>query len=439
MICALLAPYTRLTSTSSRGTDCTAAMPPRTSTKIVVKTAKAIFCGMLTPKTRMKTGRKMDLGTPNRKFTRGRTSAPSTGASARMKPRRRPVGNAITKAARTSQPVTARLSRTSGRPSRRTSDSTMVVGAGARVASIRPMRDSISQSASRPRMAAATIRRSCRRMALRLGRGDRNVHEDLGRRRHVLHPARRRQLHGLLHGRQRHLAVAREAQKGLLVLHLGDLHRQLVVGGDGLDRIVGIVAHVLECAVERIQAFQDEGAALVQVLVRGRPPSDQVRRHGGGEVLEYADLALGDDLVAERRVDDGGGQIVVEEIGREPSPAHAHALEGYLGLALRPQGQRVGARAGRGDPDLLAVQLLDGLDGRSRLDAQDPARPLVTVAAHDLDEYAALARRRYQGNRHRPQIRRVRGDRLEGLAAAPVDRDLRARPSYSKSPFSFAT
>src|SRR5215470_15046073 len=251
MICARLAPYTRLTSTSSRGTDCTAAMPPRTSTKIVVKTAKAIFCGMLTPKTRMKTGRKMDLGTPNRKFTRGRTSAPSTGTS----PRRRPVGNAIRKAARTSQPVTARLSRTSGRPSRRTSDSTMVVGAGARVASIRPMRANTSQSARRPSMAAATIRRSCRRMGLRLGRGDRHVHEDLGGRRHVLHPARRRQLHGLLHGRQRHLAVARETQEGLLVLHLGDLHRQLVVGGDGLDRIVGIVAHVLERAVERIQAL----------------------------------------------------------------------------------------------------------------------------------------------------------------------------------------
>src|SRR5215472_2097331 len=325
MICARLAPYTRLTSTSSRGTDCTAAMPPRTSTKIVVKTAKAIFCGMLTPKTRMKTGRKMDLGTPNRKFTRGRTRAPSTGTSARRKPRRRPVGTAIRKAARTSPPVTARLARTSGRPSRRTSDSTMVAGAGARVASIRPMRASTSQSVSRPRMAAATIRRSCRRMALRLGRGDRHVHEDLGGWRH-----------GLLHGRQRHLAVAREAQEGLLVLHLGDLHRQLVVGGDGLDRIVGIVAHVLERAVERIQTLQDEGAALVQVLVRGGPPADQVRRHGGGEVLEHAHLALGDDLVAERRVDDGSGQIVVEEIGHEPSPAHSHALESHLGLALRP-------------------------------------------------------------------------------------------------------
>src|SRR5215467_8903311 len=277
MICARLAPYTRLTSTSSRGTDCTAAMPPRTSTKIVVKTAKAIFCGMLTPKTRMKTGRKMDLGTPNRKFTRGRTRAPSTGTSARRKPRRRPVGTAIRKAARTSPPVTARLARTSGRPSRRTSDSTMVAGAGARVASIRPMRASTSQSASRPRMAAATIRRSCRRMALRLCRDDRHVHEDLGGRRHVLHPTRRRQLHGLLYRGKCHLAVAGESQEGLLEFHLGDLHRQLVVGGDGLDRVVGVVAHVLERTVEGVQAFQDEGAPLGHVLVRGGPATDQVR------------------------------------------------------------------------------------------------------------------------------------------------------------------
>src|SRR5215470_4822519 len=223
-------------------------MPPRTSTKIVVKTAKAIFCGMLTPKTRMKTGRKMDLGTPKRKLTRGRTSAPSTGISARRNPRRRPVGSAIRNAASTSHPVTARLNRTSGRPATRTSESTMVVGAGASVGSIRPRRANTSQRAKSARTAAATISRSCRRMALRFGRGDRHVHEDLGGRRHVLHPARRRQLHGLLHRRKCHLAVAGESQEGLLEFHLGDLHRQLVVGGDGLDRVVGVVAHVLERA-----------------------------------------------------------------------------------------------------------------------------------------------------------------------------------------------
>src|SRR5262249_39531372 len=200
-------------------------MPPRISTKMVVKTAKAIFWGMLTPKTRMKTGRKMDLGTPKRKLTSGRTSAPRSGTSARRKPRRRPVGRAMRKAASTSQPVTARLVRTSGRAASRAMASTMVVGAGARVGSIRPRRASASQSARRPRTAAATISRSCRRMALGLGRGDRDVHEDLGRGRHVLHAARRRQLHRLLHRGERHLAVAREAQEGLLVLHLGDLHR----------------------------------------------------------------------------------------------------------------------------------------------------------------------------------------------------------------------
>jgi hypothetical protein len=83
MIWSRLAPYTRLTVTSSCGTDCTAAMPPMISTKMVVKTPKAIFCGMLTPNIRMNTGRKIDLGTPNRKLTRGRNSAPSTGTSAR--------------------------------------------------------------------------------------------------------------------------------------------------------------------------------------------------------------------------------------------------------------------------------------------------------------------------------------------------------------------
>src|SRR5215475_4623406 len=225
-------------------------MPPKISTKMVVKTAKAIFCGMLTPKTRMKTGRKMDLGTPNRKLTRGRTRAPSTGTSARRKPRKSPVGRAIRKAARTSHPVTARLARTSGRAASRARAPTMVVGAGARVGSIRPRRASTSQSAKRPRTAAATIRRSCRRMALGLGGNDRHVHEDLRGRRHVLHAARRRQLHGLLHRGQCHLAIARQAQEGFLVLHLGDFHRQLVVGGDGLDRIVGVVAHVLEGAIE---------------------------------------------------------------------------------------------------------------------------------------------------------------------------------------------
>jgi hypothetical protein len=62
MICSRLAPYTRLTVTSSGGTDCTAAMPPMISTKIVVKTPKAIFCGMLTPNIRMNTGGEDGLG-----------------------------------------------------------------------------------------------------------------------------------------------------------------------------------------------------------------------------------------------------------------------------------------------------------------------------------------------------------------------------------------
>src|SRR5262252_8555159 len=56
------------------------------------------------------------------------------------------------------------------------------------------------------------------------------------------------------------------------------------------------------------------------------------------------------------------------------------------------------------------------------------------VAAHDLDEHAALARRGYERNRHRPQIRRVRSDRLEGLAAAPVDRDLRTKTFLLEEP-----
>src|SRR5262245_48454055 len=255
MICARVAPYTRLTVISSRGTDCTAAMPPTISTKTVVKTPKAIFCGMLTPKTRMNTGRKIDFGTPNRKLTRGRRSPPRSGTSARRKPSRRPPGRAIRKAASTSHAVTPRLIRTSGRPASRTSESATVLGAGARPGSIRPSRASTSHSVRRPRIAAATISRSCRAMTsaalpLRLRRGDRHVHEDLGRRRHVLHPAGRRQLHRLLHRGQRHLAVTGEAKEGLLELHLCDLYRQLVVGGDGIDRVLRVVAHVLERPVE---------------------------------------------------------------------------------------------------------------------------------------------------------------------------------------------
>src|SRR5712691_2373455 len=244
MICSRVAPYTRLTVTSSRGTDCTAAMPPMISTKMVVKTPKAIFCGMLTPNIRMNTGRKMDLGTPKRKLTRGRSSPPSPGISARVKPMKSPTGTAIRKAAIASHAVTPRLWSTSGRSSSRTRAPRIVLGAGARLASIRPRRTSASQRPKRPRTTAATMTRSCRRIAqsLRLGRADRHVHEDVGGGSHVLHPARGGQLHGLLHRGERHLPVAGEPQEGLLVLHLGDVHRQLVVGGDGLDRVVRIVA-----------------------------------------------------------------------------------------------------------------------------------------------------------------------------------------------------
>src|SRR5713226_6360055 len=269
MICHRLAPYTRLTVTSSRGTDCTEAMPPTISTKIVVNTPKAIFWGMLTPNIRMNTGRKIDLGTPKRKLTRGRNSAPSTGTSARVKPMRSPTGTAMRKAANASQAVTPRLVSTSGRFRRRISASRIALGAGARLASSRPRRASASQRPKSPRTKAATMARSCRRIAppLRLGRADRHVHEHVGGRCHVLHPARGGQLHGFLHRGERHLPVAGEAQEGLLVLHPGDLDRQLVVGGDGLDRVVRIVAHVLELPVEGVQALLDEGAPLGEVLL----------------------------------------------------------------------------------------------------------------------------------------------------------------------------
>src|SRR5262245_10147708 len=247
-------------------------MPPTISTKMVVNTPKAIFCGTLTPNTRMNTGRKIDLGTPNRKFTRGRRSAPSTGSSASRKPMPRPTGNASRKAASTSHAVTPKLASTSRRPRSWATAWAMTLGAGTRPASRRPARARASHAARRPRIPAATMRRSRRRMArLRPGRRDRHGHEDLGGGRHVLEAARRRELHGLLDGGERHLPVAREAEVGLLELHLGDVHRQLVVGGDGLDRVVGVGAQVLESAVERVQALQDEGAPLVQVLVGGRP------------------------------------------------------------------------------------------------------------------------------------------------------------------------
>src|SRR5262245_45245629 len=207
--------------TSSGGTDWTAAIPPTISTKMVVNTPKAIFCGTLTPNARMNTGRKMDLGTPNRKFTRGWRSALSTGSSASSTPRPRPTGRASRKAASTSHAVTPRLARTSGRRKSWTSACAMALGAGARPASRPPARTRTSQTARKPRTPAATISRSRRRMApLRLGGGDGHVHEDLGGGRHVLDAARRRELHGLLHGGERHLPVAGEAKIGLLVLHL---------------------------------------------------------------------------------------------------------------------------------------------------------------------------------------------------------------------------
>src|SRR5215471_977404 len=219
MICARLAPETRLTVTSSRGTDCTAAMPPTISTKIVVKIPNAIFCVMLTPKTRMKTGRKIDFGTPKRKLTSGRKSAPTTGTSARRKPSSRPTGTDSRNAASTSQAVTPRLCKTSGRLMRRTRASKTVLGAGVRLASTRPRRTNASQSARRPPTPAATTKRSCRRIALRLCRRDRDVREDLGGRCHILHAARGRQLHGLLHRGERDLAVAGELEERFLVLH----------------------------------------------------------------------------------------------------------------------------------------------------------------------------------------------------------------------------
>src|SRR4030095_4988048 len=222
MIWPRLAPYTRLTVISSRGTDCTAAAPPTIRTKIVVNTPKAIFCGMLTPKTRMKTGRKMDLGTPNRKFTSGRKSAPRMGDSARRKPRSRPMGTARTNAARTSHAVTPRLCSTSARLTSRDSEARTVVGAGVTLASSRPRPTMNSQRAPKPGNTAATRGAPRRRIALGLRRRDRHVHENLARRHHVLHPARGGQFHGLLHGAERDLAVPREPQEGLLVLHLGD-------------------------------------------------------------------------------------------------------------------------------------------------------------------------------------------------------------------------
>jgi hypothetical protein len=133
-------------------------------TKTVVNTPKAIFCGMLTPKTRMKMGRKMDLGTPKRKLTRGRSRAPKKGTSARVKPMNRPTGTATRNAAITSPAVTPRLVTTSGLRPRRISASRMVVGAGARVASSRPRRTIASQRARSPRTPAATNSRSCRRI-----------------------------------------------------------------------------------------------------------------------------------------------------------------------------------------------------------------------------------------------------------------------------------
>jgi hypothetical protein len=45
---------------------------------------------MLTPKTKMKTGRKMDFGTPKRKLTSGRNSALSRGTSGEQKAQEEP-------------------------------------------------------------------------------------------------------------------------------------------------------------------------------------------------------------------------------------------------------------------------------------------------------------------------------------------------------------
>src|SRR5262245_59833720 len=199
-------------------------MPPVITTKIVVNTPKAIFCGMLTPNTRMNTGRKIDFGTPNRKLTRGRKSAPRNGISTSVKPMRSPVGAAMTNAPTTSHAVTPRLVSTSGRRTSLRSASRIVLGACARLASSTPRRTSASQRRTSARPPAATIRRSCRLIRpLRLRRADRHVHEQLGRRRHVLHAARRRELERLLDGGELRLPVAREPQERLLELHLGDL------------------------------------------------------------------------------------------------------------------------------------------------------------------------------------------------------------------------
>ena len=293
------------------------------TTNRVVKTPKAIFCGMLTPNTRMNTGRKIDLGTPNRKLTSGRNSPPSSGTSARTNPRQSPAGAAMRKAASTSQAVTPRLASTSGRPASATSacEDRARRGRQARRRSA-PAGPAPPRGATSPRTPAATISRSCRRIACaRYGFvGMIGMFMNTSAAGAMsLTPLAAASSSAFSHRGELRLPVAREAQERPLELHLRDLQRQLVVLRDGLDRVVGVVAHVLERAVERVQALLDERPAVGQVLLGRRPAADEVRRHRGREVDQHPHLALGHDLVAERRVDHRGGEVVVEQVRHEPA------------------------------------------------------------------------------------------------------------------------
>ena len=254
------------------------------------------------------------------------------------------------------------------------------------------------------------------------------VEIDVFRRHDVLQSAElgeiERQLHGVLDVRRGHVAVGLELQDRVLIFERRDLRRHLVEIGDQLDRGVAVGAHEGDGAIKRVQRLLHHLRLRFRELVEHDPARGEVRRHGGRVVEDGACFARFEDLEAQRRIDHGGVDIAGEQVRHQAAAADGHAGEIDLAVLDGPQRQQVRARAGRGDRDLLAVEILD-VERRLRRHHQLPAEIAHGGVGDDLAHHALLAAGRHQRGRVEDDVGGARCHALKGLGAGAVDRQLR--------------